>query len=242
MTFNIDTIWSTLVAGSIVLMLGFCARNQLTKDTDDHVPTKLQLLWETIVGQVNTPGRGQPRQGHPFVAPLAMSLFFFILICNWLELHPQRAQRATPPPAARADRRHQPHLRAGAPVRWSASGPTASAEGREGLLQALPRAVPGAAAAEHPRGAVKPITLALRLFGNIFAGGIMLALIGLIPIVRVCWAAEPHLEAVRHVHRRHPGLHLRPADRALLRHGGCRHDDDARGRARAHDEHDGPAR
>jgi F-type H+-transporting ATPase subunit a len=27
----------------------------------------------------------------------------------------------------------------------------------------------------------KPITLALRLFGNIFAGGIMLALIGLIP-------------------------------------------------------------
>jgi F-type H+-transporting ATPase subunit a len=29
---------------------------------------------------------------------------------------------------------------------------------------------------------VKPITLALRLFGNIFAGGIMLALIGLIPL------------------------------------------------------------
>ena len=29
---------------------------------------------------------------------------------------------------------------------------------------------------------VKPITLALRLFGNIFAGGIMIALIGLLPI------------------------------------------------------------
>ena len=29
---------------------------------------------------------------------------------------------------------------------------------------------------------VKPFTLALRLFGNIFAGGIMLAIIGLIPI------------------------------------------------------------
>ncbi len=29
---------------------------------------------------------------------------------------------------------------------------------------------------------IKPVTLALRLFGNIFAGGIMLALIGLIPI------------------------------------------------------------
>ena len=29
---------------------------------------------------------------------------------------------------------------------------------------------------------VKPFTLALRLFGNIFAGGLMLAIIGLIPI------------------------------------------------------------
>jgi F-type H+-transporting ATPase subunit a len=34
---------------------------------------------------------------------------------------------------------------------------------------------------------VKPITLALRLFGNIFAGGIMIALIGLMPIY-VFWA------------------------------------------------------
>ena len=34
---------------------------------------------------------------------------------------------------------------------------------------------------------IKPITLALRLFGNIFAGGIMLALIGLIPLYAL-WA------------------------------------------------------
>jgi F-type H+-transporting ATPase subunit a len=34
---------------------------------------------------------------------------------------------------------------------------------------------------------IKPITLALRLFGNIFAGGIMLALIGLIPTYAL-WA------------------------------------------------------
>jgi F-type H+-transporting ATPase subunit a len=34
---------------------------------------------------------------------------------------------------------------------------------------------------------IKPITLALRLFGNIFAGGIMLALITLMPVY-VLWA------------------------------------------------------
>ena len=34
---------------------------------------------------------------------------------------------------------------------------------------------------------IKPLTLALRLFGNIFAGGIMLALIGLLPAY-LLWA------------------------------------------------------
>ena len=34
---------------------------------------------------------------------------------------------------------------------------------------------------------IKPITLALRLFGNIFAGGIMLALITLMPVY-ILWA------------------------------------------------------
>ncbi len=43
---------------------------------------------------------------------------------------------------------------------------------------------------------IKPITLALRLFGNIFAGGIMLALIGLIPLVRAVGAEHP-LEGLR---------------------------------------------
>jgi len=32
MTFNMDTIWATLIAGSIVLGLGFWARVKLTKD------------------------------------------------------------------------------------------------------------------------------------------------------------------------------------------------------------------
>ena len=41
LTFNLDTIISTLVAAGAVLLLGFLARRALTKDPDDHVPTKL---------------------------------------------------------------------------------------------------------------------------------------------------------------------------------------------------------
>ncbi|HET7279161.1 MAG TPA: FoF1 ATP synthase subunit a, partial [Dermatophilaceae bacterium] len=88
MTFNLDTIWVTVVAGAIVLALGFWARAQLTKDTEDHVPTKLQLVWETVVNEVNTQVEGNLGKVNPFVVPLAVALFFFILIANWIEVIP----------------------------------------------------------------------------------------------------------------------------------------------------------
>ena len=47
----------------------------------------------------------------------------------------------------------------------------------------------------------KPVSLALRLFGNIFAGGVMLSIIGLLPVLADA-AADRAVEAVRHVHRR----------------------------------------
>ena len=52
MTFNLDTIWTTGVAGAVVLVLGFWARHQLTKDADNHVPSKLQIMWEAVIDQV----------------------------------------------------------------------------------------------------------------------------------------------------------------------------------------------
>ena len=88
MTFNLDTIWVTVVAGAIVVALGFWARAQLTKDTEDHVPTKLQLVWETVVNEVNTQVEGNLGKVNPFVVPLAVALFFFILIANWIEVIP----------------------------------------------------------------------------------------------------------------------------------------------------------
>ena len=70
----------------------------------------------------------------------------------------------------------------------------------------------------------KPISLSLRLFGNIFAGGILVALIALFPPY-IMWAAERDLEIVRPVRRRDPGLHLRPADRPVLQPGDGARDD-----------------
>jgi F-type H+-transporting ATPase subunit a len=90
MTFHIDTIFSTLVAGAVVLAMGFALRSRLTKPATDHVPTKLQMIWEGVVGETNRQVEDNLGRVHPYVAPLAVSLFFFILVANWFELIPSK--------------------------------------------------------------------------------------------------------------------------------------------------------
>jgi F-type H+-transporting ATPase subunit a len=200
MTFNMDTIWATLIAGTIVLGLGFWARSRLTKDADDHVPSKIQILWEAIVGEVNSQVEDNLGRVHPYVAPLAISIFFFILIANWLELIPSELNSQTG------------HLlsapTADTNLTYALAAVTIVSVWIFGIRQRGPKEYfkhfigmsifPEKKALDVPvrvvftflnvlEELVKPITLALRLFGNIFAGGIMLALIGLLPAF-VLWA------------------------------------------------------
>ncbi len=218
MTFNIDTIISTLVAAGIVLLLAILAVRGLTRDPDDHVPTKLQLIWEAVVGEVNQQVEDNLGRVHPYVAPLAISLFFFILIANWLELVPSELNHHTGHllPAPTADVNLTYALAAITIVSVWVYG--MQQQGVKGYFKHFAEPFPVLTPLNILEEITKPITLALRLFGNIFAGGIMLALIGLIPIFALL-GPQPALEGVRHVHRRDPGLHLRAADRPLLRDG-----------------------
>jgi F-type H+-transporting ATPase subunit a len=183
-TVNIDTISSTVIAALIVLGLGFWLRSQLTK-SDDHVPTKLQLIWESVVGEVNRQVEDNLGRVHPYVAPLAISLFFFILIANWLELVPSKLNEDGPHllSAPTADTNLTYALAAITIVSVWVYG--IRTKGVKGYFSHFMEPFPVLLPLNILEELVKPITLALRLFGNIFAGGIMLALIGLIPI----WAA-----------------------------------------------------
>jgi len=182
MTFNIDTIFSTLVAGAVVLIMGFILRSRLAKPHTDHVPSRLQLIWESVVGEVNRQVEDNLGKVHPYVAPLAISLFFFILIANWLELIPSRPNDDAPHllSAPTADTNLTYALAAVTIVSvWVYGIRMKGVKGFFGhFLEPFPVLLPLNILEEL----VKPITLALRLFGNIFAGGIMLALIGLIPL------------------------------------------------------------
>jgi F-type H+-transporting ATPase subunit a len=181
MTFNVDTIFSTLVAGAIVLIMGFILRSRLTKP-HDHVPSKLQLIWEGVVGEVNRQVEDNLGRVHPYVAPLAISLFFFILIANWLELVPSKLNEDGPHllAAPTADTNLTYALAAITIVSVWVYG--IRQKGVKGFFGHFMEPFPVLLPLNILEELVKPITLALRLFGNIFAGGIMLALIGLIPI------------------------------------------------------------
>jgi F-type H+-transporting ATPase subunit a len=177
MTWNLDTIWVTVVAGLIVILLGFWARGQLTRQTDDHVPTKLQLVWETIVTQVQTQVEENLGRVHPYVVPLAVALFFFILIANWIEVIPTEPNKhihLLPSPTADTNLTYAMGIIAMVSV-WVYG---IRQKGVKGYFKHYMEPYPILLPLELLQDLLKPITLALRLFGNIFAGGIMIALIG----------------------------------------------------------------
>ena len=111
MTFNIDTIFVDAGRRSDRGAARVLGAPQADRTPEDHIPTKIQLFWETVVGEVNKPGRGRTSARlHPYVVPLAIALFFFILFCNWLEMIPTELNDDIAP-AAVAHGGHQPHLR-----------------------------------------------------------------------------------------------------------------------------------
>ena len=180
-TFNLDTIWTTVIAGAIVVLLGFLARRQLTKDTEDHVPTKLQLVWETLVDWVTGQVEDNLGRVNRTVVALAVALFFFILIANWFELvpsEPTEGNHLLPAPTADTNLTYALALLVIIGV-WSYG---IREKGVKGYFKHFVEPFPVLLPLNIIEELVKPVTLALRLFGNIFAGGIMLALIGLLPI------------------------------------------------------------
>ncbi len=154
----------------------------------------------------------------PFVLPLAVTLFVFILIANWLSVLPVQYSTETGihellKPAA-SDINFVLALGLFVFICYHAAG-----FWRRGIVGHPIKLLKGHVAFLAPINLVeelaKPISLSLRLFGNIFAGGILVAIIALFPAVHPV-GAERDLEDVRPVRRRHPGVHLRAADDPVL--------------------------
>jgi F-type H+-transporting ATPase subunit a len=110
------------------------------------------------------------------VIPLATALFFFILIANWLEVIPTELNKKVhllPSPTADTNLTYAMAIMVMVGV-WTFS---IRERGFKGWIKHYFEPVPWMFPLEVLQDLLKPVTLALRLFGNIFAGGIMLALI-----------------------------------------------------------------
>jgi hypothetical protein len=99
MTFDSDIIASTLLAAAIFMLLVFLMTSKVT----DGVPSKIQIFWEIIVGMVaDLAESAMGERGKRFV-PLGVTLFLFILICNWIgflptAMHPGQSGEIFPAP------------------------------------------------------------------------------------------------------------------------------------------------
>jgi F-type H+-transporting ATPase subunit a len=182
LTVNVDTVLSTAIAAVIVIALAFVLR---AKVTSSGVPSGLQLFWEAItIGMRDQIEIAIGLRIAPFVLPLAVTLFVFILVANWLSAVPLEYKDSSgphellAPPAS--DINFTLALALFVFVFYHAAGIW-----RHGLFEYLVKLVKGHIAVLAPINIIeeisKPISLSLRLFGNMFAGGILVALIGLFP-------------------------------------------------------------
>jgi F-type H+-transporting ATPase subunit a len=175
LTFNIDTMYTTAIAAALTVGFLWYVAHKATSG----VPGRLQIITELVLTQ--TRNYVEDAVGHdvpPWLAPFGATLFFFILFCNWLAWIPSghSPERLGPPTA---DVNLVYALALTVVILYTYLG--VKRKGRRYVTDWF-TAKP---AIRRPililEQVVNPLALSLRLFGNIFAGGIMLAVIALLP-------------------------------------------------------------
>ena len=216
LTVNVDTVASSAIAAVIVIGLAFFLR---AKVTSTGVPGGVQLFFEAITVQMrNQIESAIGMRIAPFVLPLAVTLFVYILISNWLSVLPlqysEHGKTTELLSSAAADINYVLALALFVFICYHVAGIW-----RRGIIGHPVAVLKGHVAVLAPINVVeelaKPISLSLRLFGNIFAGGILVSLIALFPPY-IMWAPNAIWKALRPFRRRDPGVHLRAADDLVL--------------------------
>jgi F-type H+-transporting ATPase subunit a len=178
LTINADTVISTVIAAVIVLAVGLYLAAKATA----KVPSGLQLTFEAVTNQVERQVESNIGiRTAPFVVPLAISLFFFILISNWLALLPHAWEEYVRPPTADVNLTFALAFFVIILVHMTGIRVKGKSYFKH-FVHPYPLMLPLNIIDEL----VKPVTLALRLFGNILAGTVMVAVLSLLPAA-VSW-------------------------------------------------------
>jgi F-type H+-transporting ATPase subunit a len=170
LTVNKYDVVATAVAGLLVIGIGLAVRARITAG----VPSKMQLAFETISEAISRQVESSIGEKGRRIVPLAMTLFLFILFCNWLEMIPTgHAPQYLPAPTGDVNLTYAMALTVIilVHVTWIRT------QGPRHYIGHYFRPFWPLFPINLIEEIAKPLTLALRLFGNIFSGGIMLLLI-----------------------------------------------------------------
>jgi len=174
LTFNADTIISTVVAAAIIV--GFAL--YLARRATSGVPSGLQVAFETVTDQIEKQVESQMGiKTAPFVVPLAITLFVFILLANWLSILPHAWEEYIRPPTADVNLTFAMAFFVIILVHVTGIRVRGARHYFGHFLKPYAFMAPFEIITEIS----KPFTLSLRLFGNILAGGVMVAVLAMLP-------------------------------------------------------------
>jgi F-type H+-transporting ATPase subunit a len=174
--FNYDSVISSALAIVATIAIAFWVRSKLQA----REPSKVQAIFEWGYDQLRALIKSNVADDALFIIPLAMTLFLYILIGNWIEVFPLALFPVLHGANADLNQTLAMALIVIGVVQWY----SIRVLGWRGYLIRFtkPFELPVWGRALYTplnilEELVKPVTLSLRLFGNIFAGGVMIGLI-----------------------------------------------------------------
>ena len=170
-----DTMLTSTLAAIIVVGLGFYVRSKVTSG----VPNKVQLGYEALTTYMSDQVFGRMnRRVAEFLMPLTVALFLLILTVNWIGLIPSGHPEILRPATSDVNFTYALTL-----FVFVAAWVWGFRERGAGTLKRFVQPYPALLPLNIIEEIAKPLSLSLRLFGNILSGFVMVSVIALIP----CW-------------------------------------------------------
>ncbi len=189
---NIDTLFFSWVTGLLFLGVFYSVARSMTTG----VPGRLQSFIEVCVEFVDSQVRESFHGPRGFVAPLALTIFVWVLLWNMLDLIPVDLLPSISAALGLEYTRVVPSADMNATfglsltvlvliIYYGIKGKGLGGYGREWLFHPFgrnPLLWPANVILNLVELIAKPVSLALRLFGNLYAAEMIFILIGLLPI------------------------------------------------------------
>lgn len=184
---TLDTLISSGIAIAVTLAIAFYIASRLRPER----PGKLQMVLELLLGYVRGLVRESVAEDATFIIPIAATIGLYIIVANWLEFFPLAFSSYVKPANSDLNQTLAMAVVVILVVQWY----SLKALGLGGYLRRFtkPFELPiWARALFIPLNIleeiIKPVTLSLRLFGNIFAGVLMVYLLSLWFQAAIYWA------------------------------------------------------